>query len=176
MKKRWLILLFLASLYSCSTRKPEVRLLITGKEDFPGIYGENKIEYEKVYGLFTGEVDIDDPHNAIITDRVWLNEMNAEWQNIRQNFLSSSQRICRWPAVYYALMLLTGGNAYGARPDSLFLARGYIFLSGAWQGDVKRRENETPGYRLYLDVPIAKNKDGSPLTGIVRVEFASFLF
>ena len=50
--------------------------------------------------------------------------------------------------------------------DPYFLARGEVFLWGAWQGDVPRG----PG-RLALDVPVVRNPDGSPITGTVRVEF-----
>ena len=57
-----------------------------------------------------------------------------------------------------------GGAAIAA--DPYFLARGEVFLWGAWQGDVPRG----PG-RLALDVPVARNPDGSPITGTVRVEF-----
>lgn len=52
-----------------------------------------------------------------------------------------------------------GGNGYLFR-------RGYTVLWAAWQGDIL-----PGGGRLILDLPIAENPDGSPITGRVRTEF-----
>ena len=47
-----------------------------------------------------------------------------------------------------------------------YLERGYVLLYSAWQGDVPK---SNPA-RLTVTVPVAKNKDGSSITGPYRAE------
>jgi hypothetical protein len=107
-----------------------------------------------------------DPHNTLITDldaaprnergRV---EFAADFMLLKPVDMSRANGILRYVAPNRGRMLPTS--------DSLFMAEGTVFLWGAWQGDVPVDSN-----RLNLDVPVATNPDGTPITGPVRVEFA----
>ena len=50
--------------------------------------------------------------------------------------------------------------------NGFLMRRGYSIVWGAWQGDLLPGDG-----RMLLDVPIARNCDGSPITGPVRSEF-----
>src|SRR5262249_53512020 len=56
-------------------------------------------------------------------------------------------------------------NAVKVVGDGLMMKQGYTVVWFGWQGDVLPGNN-----RLTLSVPIAKNPDGSPITGVVRGE------
>src|SRR6185312_7436202 len=55
--------------------------------------------------------------------------------------------------------LAHAGNGY-------FMRRGYCVVWVAWEGDML-----PGGGRMVLDVPVARNGDGSPITDTVRVEY-----
>ena len=50
--------------------------------------------------------------------------------------------------------------------NGFLMRRGYTVVFGAWQGDLLPGDG-----RMLLDLPLAKNPDGSPVTGKVRTEF-----
>ncbi len=50
--------------------------------------------------------------------------------------------------------------------NGFLMRRGYTVVFGAWQGDLLPGDG-----RMLLDLPLAKNSDGSPVTGKVRTEF-----
>ena len=62
--------------------------------------------------------------------------------------------------------ILTMPNPGVTPGDAEFLERGYALLYAAWQGDVPK---SSPA-RLTLTVPVAKNPDGSSITGAYRAE------
>lgn len=49
--------------------------------------------------------------------------------------------------------------------DGLAMRRGYTLMWNGWQGDLV-----PDGKRMTIDVPIARHRDGSPITGTVRSE------
>lgn len=173
MKKYILILAAFLWVHNVSASSPKVKLKITKVVDYPGKHGASQIEYEKIYGQFTGEVDPADTHNQIITDIALADknangmvEYSSDFFLIKPKDLKNANGILRYDAP-------NRGNAYGSRPDSVLMARGYIFLSAAWQGDVKKLDVPNSMFeRLYLEVPTAHNLNGSEITGTVRVEFA----
>jgi hypothetical protein len=57
-------------------------------------------------------------------------------------------------------------NPAATPSDAVYLERGYVLLYAAWQGDVPK---SSPA-RLTATVPVAKNKDGSSITGPYRAE------
>ena len=57
-------------------------------------------------------------------------------------------------------------NAVKVTGDGLMMKQGYTLIWFGWQGDVLPGNN-----RMTLSVPVAKNVDGSPITGVVRGEF-----
>lgn len=50
--------------------------------------------------------------------------------------------------------------------NGFLFRRGYVVVFAAWQGDLLEGDG-----RFLLDVPIVKEKEGSPITGLVRSEF-----
>jgi len=60
---------------------------------------------------------------------------------------------------------LAVNNAVGNPGDGWLQKQGYTTIWFGWQGDVLPGNN-----RMTLKVPVAHNKDGSPITGIVRSE------
>jgi hypothetical protein len=50
--------------------------------------------------------------------------------------------------------------------NGFFMRRGYSVVWVAWEGDMLPGDG-----RMLLDVPVARNDDGSPITGTVRVEY-----
>ena len=50
--------------------------------------------------------------------------------------------------------------------NGFLMRRGYTIVWGAWQGDILPGDG-----RMLLDLPVASNADGSPVSGPVRTEF-----
>jgi hypothetical protein len=62
--------------------------------------------------------------------------------------------------------ILTLPNPTATPGDAVYHERGYELLYSAWQGDVPK---STPA-RLTVTVPVARNRDGSSITGSYRTE------
>lgn len=141
---------------------PKYKLAITATEDVPGTFGSVGA-YEKISGTFTGEVDPKDARNAIIQD-LQLAPLNAngkveytsDFVLFKPKDMSKASGVLRYDAP-------NRGNIVNL--DSYFASRGYVFLTAAWQGDVPAATG-----KLTLKVPVAKNADGSSITGTYRAE------
>ncbi len=142
-----------------------VRIVIDTVEsptDDPQVYGDVGA-YERLVGRAFGELDPADPRNALIQDldlaprnergRV---EYIVDFVLRKPVDLAHSSGVLRYDAP-------NRGNARGV--DPYFQHRGHILLAAGWQGDV-------PGgtRRLRVEVPVARQPDGSAVTGIVRAE------
>jgi Alpha/beta hydrolase domain len=120
--------------------------------------------YETLAGRAFGELDPADPHNAIIQDiklaprnAGGMVEYTASFQLVKPVDMSRSSRLM-WHDVPNRGGRITIGP--------LERANGDIGLSSGWQGDssgqtVPRPDND------YVTVPVARNPDGSPVTGRV---------
>ncbi|SEF29993.1 alpha/beta hydrolase domain-containing protein [Variovorax sp. NFACC27] len=141
---------------------PKYKLAITATEDVPGTFGSVGA-YEKISGTFTGEVDPKDARNAIIQD-LQLAPLNAngkveytsDFVLFKPKDMSKASGVLRYDAP-------NRGNIVNL--DPYFASRGYVFLTAAWQGDVPAATG-----KLTLKVPVAKNADGSSITGTYRAE------
>ncbi len=120
-------------------------------------------QYESITGRFSGELDPKDPHNAIINDiglaprsargRV---EYSATFTLMKptDNTKASGVLIYQVPN--------RGNSPLSPRPPADELDGHHILLSSGWQGDLTPRAGlET------ISVPVAKNADGSSVTGPV---------
>ncbi|MDR6517458.1 hypothetical protein J2789_000120 [Variovorax paradoxus] len=141
---------------------PKYKLAITATEDVAGSFGSVGA-YEKITGTFTGEVDPKDARNAIIQDLqlVPLNangkvEYTSDFVLFKPKDMSKASGVLRYDAP-------NRGNIVNL--DRYFASRGYVFLTAAWQGDVPAAAG-----KLTLKVPVAKNADGSSITGTYRAE------
>lgn len=114
-------------------------------------------DYEIVTGMFTGEVDPADPHNAVITDIADAPRNAQGWVNYKATF-----RIARPvdPAKGSGVLIYDvpnrGTGGVGPDPD------GHVRVVSGWQGDIAPSPNSQ-----YAVVPIARHKDGTPITGPV---------
>ncbi len=141
---------------------PAYRITVSKTEPVAGTFG-NVGAYEKISGTFTGEVDPADARNGIITDLKLAPrnangkvEYTSEFVLFKPVDMSKANGVLRYDAP-------NRGNIVNL--DPYFASRGYVFLSSAWQGDVP----ESAG-RVTLTVPVAKNADGSSITGTYRAE------
>ncbi|WP_280156136.1 alpha/beta hydrolase domain-containing protein [Piscinibacter sp. XHJ-5] len=150
---------------------PQATLTITATEDFPGSYGDVG-GYEKLTGTLAGEVDPKDRHNAIIQDLALapvnargMVEYTTEFVMLKPKDMSKANGVLRYDAPNRG-NILTMPNPTATPGDAVYLERGYTLLYAAWQGDVPK---SNPA-RLTLAVPVAKNSDGSSITGPYRAE------
>ena len=150
---------------------PAITLTISAREDFPGSFGSVGA-YEKLTGSLHGEVDPKDPRNAVIQD-LELAPVNArgmveyttEFVMLKPKDIGKAGGVLRYDAPNRG-NILTMPNPAAVPGDAVYFERGYVFLYAAWQGDVPK---SSPA-RLTLSVPVARNKDGSSITGPYAAE------
>lgn len=152
-------------------RTPQMRMTVTATEAFPGSWGSVG-EYEKITGTLSGEVDPKDKRNQVIQDLALapvnsrgMVEYTADFVLVKPKDMSKANGVLRYDAPNRG-NILTLINPSAAPSDAEYLERGYSFLYSAWQGDVPK---SSPA-RLTLAVPVAKNADGSSITGPYRAE------
>lgn len=152
-------------------RTPALTLKIESTQDFPGSYGAVG-QYEQVRGSISGEVDPKDPKNAIIQDLALapvnargMVEYSADFLMLKPKDMGKASGVLRYDAPNRG-NILTLVNPTATPGDAVYLERGYVMLYSAWQGDVPK---SSPA-RLTVTVPVAKNADGSAITGPYRTE------
>jgi hypothetical protein len=137
-----------------------VRLDVASRETNPN---SGPLLYETLRGRAFGEVDPSAPGNGIIHD------IGLAPVNVRQRVEYVSDFVIIKPVdltkanglLFYAVPNRGNVPAF----DPAFLARGYVFVASAWQGDVM------PGRgRVTLKVPVATNH-GEVITGDIRTEY-----
>lgn len=150
---------------------PSIKLTISAREDFPGSFGDVGA-YEKLTGSLQGELDPKDPRNAVIqdlelapTNARGLVEYTTEFVMLKPKDTSKAGGVLRYDAPNRG-NILTMPNPSAVPGDAVYFERGYVFLYAAWQGDVPK---SSPA-RLTLTVPVARNKDGSSITGPYTTE------
>lgn len=153
------------------TRTPALSLKITGKQDFAGTYGSVG-QYEQLTGTVSGEIDPKDPRNAVIQDLALapvnangMVEYTADFVMLKPKDMSKASGVLRYDAPNRG-NILTMPNPAVTPSDGVYLERGYVLLYAAWQGDVPK---SSPA-RLTVTVPVAKNADGTSITGTYRSE------
>ncbi|WP_194726270.1 alpha/beta hydrolase domain-containing protein [Noviherbaspirillum malthae] len=158
---------------SVTTGVPKQFLNITSTQDFtPGTSYGAVGAYEQVTGTIKGEVDPKDPKNAIIQDLALapvnangMVEYTADFVMLKPKDMSKASGMLRYDAPNRG-NILTMVNPTASPSDAVYLERGYVILYSAWQGDVPKSNPN----RLTVSVPVAKNADGSSITGPYRAE------
>jgi len=119
--------------------------------------------YEKIVGRAYGELDPKDPHNTIVQD-IQLAPRNSRGmvEYIATFTLTKPVDMDKSSKV----MLYEVANR-GRKVEVEGSERGDTFLSSGWQGDIPAAASLDPGAPETVVVPIAKNPDGSPVTGLV---------
>jgi hypothetical protein len=161
------VLAGIAFLCGTSPVQAEVTRLVIEKKVSPAFDGQSfgaAGQYETLTGRAFGELDPNDPRNAIITD------INLAPRNVRGKVeyvatfflvkpidLSKSSGLM-WHDVPNRTRRVTIGPAERSFGD--------IGLSSGWQGDSSGSSQPGPD-NDFVVVPAARNVDGSPVTGLV---------
>ncbi|HLZ74856.1 alpha/beta hydrolase domain-containing protein [Phenylobacterium sp.] len=137
-----------------------VRVDIASRAPIAGTFGQAGA-YELISGRFYGEVDPKDPKNAIITDLKLaprnargLVEYSATFQIAKPLDMAKASGV-----LIYNVPNRGNGRAGGD-------ADGHVRVVSGWQADMPANPN-----LQLMTVPVARNPDGSSITGPVIVRF-----
>ena len=138
---------------------------------FAGVSFGSAGAFEQIDGKAYGEVDPADPLNAVITDIALaprnargMVEYSMDISIVRP--LNGGNHTLLYDVVNRGNKLVTGLNIGGSGTvagDGFLYRQGYTVAWSGWEGDI------TTGLRITL--PVAKNADGSSITGKVRGEY-----
>ena len=149
-------------LHATAARAQVTRLEIMSREPWNGSQPVGSAgPYEILRGRIAGEVDPGDSHNTIVQD-LQLAPRNARGkvEYVARFALAKPVDLAKASGVL-VYQVVNRGNG-GVTPTS----RGDISLVSGWQGDVvPTTANQT------IAVPVAKNRDGSSVTGPVIARF-----
>jgi len=159
------------------------RVTIASKESptFGGYSWPDVGQYEKILGTAYGELDPNDPHNAVITD-IKLAPRNANGKvEYSHNFyllkpinLATGNHKVVYDAVnrgsktFNVLNRSSATDDPGAITDKQALSqmflfpKGYSYAASGW--DASAGTNPA-NFNLIINLPVAKNLDGSAITG-----------
>jgi hypothetical protein len=130
-------------------------------------------QYEQIAGRAYGELDPADPRNSLIQDIELGKEADGKVRYVATFVVTKPIDMSK------ASGLMWHDVPNRGRPvllDATERASGDIGLASAWQGDnasmsatlgTAVRENMAAGANHWLQLPVAKNPDGSPITGRV---------
>ena len=166
---KWLSVTALAAaaILSAATADARVARIVIDAKVSPAFDGATfgaAGQYETITGKAFGELDPNDPHNAIIQD-IKLAPRNARGM---VEYTASFQLAKPIDAAKASHVLWHDVPNRGTRVVIAPVQRmtGDMFLTSGWQGD--NAGGTVPGPNNdYVIVPVAKNADGSPLTGPV---------
>lgn len=120
--------------------------------------------YERLRGVAYGEVDPEDPQHSEIVNlvRAPRNERGrVEYSTVVE--IHRPIDISRWNGTIYHIVLNRGGATPG---DEVLLEMGFVTLQVGWLGDL-----EPTAANLVPILPIATDRDGSPIVGPAVEEF-----
>ncbi|MXP24446.1 hypothetical protein GRI39_00075 [Altererythrobacter indicus] len=139
------------------------RIVIESREDAPA-QKDGAPEYEILKGRAYGELDPEDPTNAIITD-IQFAPRNTDGKVEYSNtfVIAKPKNMAQSSGVIFYDVPNRGNGAVHADPD------GNIQLISGWQGDLP-----TDRGLQTLTVPIARRADGTALTTPVLNRFSLF--
>ncbi len=150
--------------------------IVVEQRESPAFQGQSFGEagrYERWRGRAYGELDPKAPLNAIITDiqlaprnARGMVEYSATFVLVKPVDLNKSSGLLLYEVPNRGTAALARmSNDPGALAD--YLKRGHVLLTSGWQGDLAERD----GLQTIL-VPMAKNPDGSSVTGPVLAQFS----
>jgi hypothetical protein len=120
-------------------------------------------QYEKLTGRFVGELDPASPINSVINDiGLAVRNSRGKVEYTATFTLLRPKDPAKSSGVMWYEVPNRGNSPVNRRPSADAIAAGNILLSSGWQGDLAPQAGlET------IAVPVARNADGSPLTGPV---------
>ncbi len=124
----------------------------------------NAGQYEVLSGHAFGELDPKDPLNAIVTDIALapknargMVEYSATFKLIKPIDMTKANRLLSY-------QVANRGLVFFREPDD----SGAVTLVSGWQGDIPARDGVQT-----IAVPVARNPDGSPVTGLALATFTN---
>ena len=165
--KFWLSLAVAACVACAQPAQASVKKIVVDKKVSPAFNGQSfgdAGQYETLAGRAFGELDPNDPHNAIVTDiRLAPRNANGKVEYVASFFLVKPIDMSRSSHLMWHDVPNRGRRVIIVPAERIF---GDIGLSSGWQGD--NSGTTVPGAdNDYVVVPVAKNPDGSPVTGLV---------
>src|SRR4029079_6183959 len=117
--------------------------------------------FELIRGKVHGEIDPKDPHNTIIQDlHMAPRTARGKAEYVAALALANPVDMSKAARVLLYQVVNRGNGQAVASPE------GYVSLVSGWQGDVVPTSNNQT-----IVVPIARNRDGSAITGPVIARF-----
>jgi hypothetical protein len=172
MSIRHAILLLLCLAWGGEARAQVTRIVIDQRVSpaFDGASFGAAGQYETLAGKAYGEIDPDDPRNAVITD-IHLAPTNAagKVEYMATFFLVKPIDMSRSSHLMWQDVPNRGGRITIASAERSF---GDVGLSSGWQGDASGSTSPAPNVE-YAVVPVARNRDGSPVTGRVMARIVN---
>src|SRR5262245_48217224 len=158
-----IIIALSACLWAPAAYAQVTRVEITARQPDPREQPGRAGPYEILRGRVHGEVDPSDPHNAIIQD-IKLAPRNARGkvEYVATFALAKPVDMTKVSSVL-VIQVVNRGNGSALPNDD-----GDISLVSGWQGDVA----PTPANQT-IEVPVAKNPDGSAITGRMIARFSN---
>ena len=163
---------------ACSVEARVTKIEISSKTSaFSGATFGNVGAYEQIKGIATGELDPADRRNAVITD-IQSAPRNANGKvSYRTSFtllkpvdMTKASGLMVFEVVNRGNHLIPGTLTIGTDPGDGFLYRtGDVLLWSGWQGDIPQAS--VSAAQEWIEVPVAKNADGTSITGPVFQRF-----
>ncbi len=137
--------------------------------------------YRKIIGTASGTLDPNDPHNAVITD-IALAPRNAQGlvdysmdfyilapvDQTKGNKKVFLEAVNRGGKLFGTFNGSGGGNNPTTAADAgaaFLMNQGYTMVWVGWEPNLVPRTQASTNYSMALTAPIAKNTDGSSITG-----------
>jgi len=178
-----LITLAVLILVASPTNASITRIQITSEESptFGGYSWPGVGQYEKIVGKAFGEVDPSDPKNAVIVDLALAPrnvrghvEYSFDFYILKPiDLTKGAHKVMYEPPnrggkTWSAFARMPGGNDPGSITDPAVLANSFLMPRGytmVWSGWDKSAGTSTANFNATITLPVARNLDGSPITG-----------
>src|SRR5216683_235415 len=166
---------------AADARITKVQITATEKPTFGGFSWPGVGQYEKIVGKAFGEVNPGDPKNSVIVD-IGLAPRNSGG-NVEYSFdfyilkpidlSKGAHRVMYEPPnrgrkTWSSLGRVPAGNDPGSITDSIALANSFLMPRGytmVWSGWDASAGTSTANFNMTITLPVAKNADGSSITG-----------
>ena len=166
---------------AADARITRIQIATTESPTFGGYSWLGVGQYEKIVGQAFGEVDPTDPKNAVIVDIELAKDPDGKVRYAFEFYIlkpidlsKGAHKVMYEPPnrggkTWASLGRVPGGNDPGATiTDPTVLANSFLMPRGftmVWSGWDKSAGTSTANFNLTITLPIAKNPDGSTITG-----------
>ena len=163
----WIVCALAAPFVLLQTAEAHIRKIVIEKKESPAFGGASfgtAGQYETLAGRAYGELDPNDAHNTIITDiKLAPRNKNGKVEYTVSFFLVKPIDMSKSSHLMWQDVPNRGGRVTLSAPQRI---DGDVGLSSGWQGESSGRTVPAAD-NDWVIVPIAKNPDGSPISGLV---------